>query len=368
MDQQKTSKINIFLAPMEGVTHAAFREQVCSLGGVDFCVTEFIRVTTQLQPKKVFHRFCPELKNLPLTANQSINLTTDTSESSFSFDYSRFEKGPLINQTTPLIVQLLGSDPQTLLANAQRAVEMGAKGIDLNFGCPAKIVNRSQGGAYLLQFPDQIAKITQTLRQNLPNTINVSAKIRLGFMDTLALKDIISAIDSASLNWLTVHCRTKKNGYAPPAYWEYLPQIREWTKTPLIANGDIFSVRNLVECYQKTDCQNFMIGRGVIYNPFLFLEIKSFLEQHSLADFKTMNLDNFPWEKYRIVLKQDSLKELLNSYFDLSTNEVNDYYATAKVKGWLKSIAIKNSQFKPFFDSIKEAKPLVFKQTLNEVL
>lgn len=351
---------------MEGITHAAFREQICSMGGVDFCVTEFIRVTNQLQPKKVFHRFCPELKTL--TSKETPLKQALNTESTSSFHLSKYESGPLINKTTPLIVQLLGSDPQALLANAQRAVEMGAKGIDLNFGCPAKIVNRSQGGAYLLQFPEKIAEITQTLRQNLPPDINVSAKIRLGYMDTAALKDIIAAIDSAKLNWLTVHCRTKKNGYAPPAYWEYLPQIREWTQTPLIANGDIFSVKNLVECYQKTNCENYMIGRGIIYNPFLFLEIQAFLSKHNLAEFKNVNLNETSWDPFKIILNQELLIKLLNTYFDLSSNEVNDYYATAKVKGWLKSIAIKNSQFKPFFDRIKEVKPLAFKEALNQTV
>lgn len=350
---------------MEGITHAAFREKICSLGGVDFCVTEFIRITNQLQPKKVYFRFCPELKTLNLQSNLLDVKSETLEETRDPFHLSKYQDGPLINNCTPLIVQLLGSDPDALLANAERAIHLGAKGIDLNFGCPAKTVNRSQGGAYLLQFPEQIAKITQKLRKELPTEINVSAKIRLGFTDTSILKDIIQAIDSAQLNWLTVHCRTKKNGYAPPAYWEYIPQIKEWTNTPVIANGDIFSIRNLIECYQKTQCQHYMIGRGIIYNPFLFLEIRNFLKTYHLEDFKTELPSDKDLETFKTHLSHNVIIELLNAYYELSRSEVNEYYATAKVKGWLKTIAIKNSQFKPFFDRIKEVKPLEFQQALN---
>lgn len=320
---------------MEGVTHSAFRETLCLQGGVDFCVTEFIRVTTQLHPKKVFYRFCPELK-------------------------TSHKAGPRVYEKTPIFIQLLGSQPEALLVNALRAIELGAKGIDLNFGCPAKIVNRNQGGAYLLQYPQQIAHIAQYLRSQLPPEISLSAKIRLGYTDSLLLKDIVQAIDSANLSWLTVHCRTKKDGYAPPAYWEYIPQIKNWTQIPVVANGDIFSIQNLITCYQQTHCQNFMIGRGIIYNPWFFAEINHFLKNYKLSD----HLSDSELQFYKNEITKEKLLTLLRHYFQRSCLEVNEYYATAKVKGWLKSISQKNSQFRPFFDSIKTLKPPSFKEAL----
>ncbi len=336
---------------MEGITHSAFREKLCQLDGIDFCMTEFIRVTTQLHSKKVFYRYCPELLKLSLpqdSIEENIARSTCLSD------------GPTVNNKTPIIIQLLGSDPEALLANAERAIELGARGIDLNFGCPAKTVNRNQGGAYLLQFPDQIGSITKYLRTHIPKSIKISAKIRLGFTDTLLLKDVIQAIDESQLSWLTVHCRTKKNGYAPPAHWEYLPKIREWTQTPLVANGDIFSIENLIECHAKTSCQNFMIGRGAIYNPMLFSEIHHFLKERSLGSHcSDKDLLHFKKE-----LSSQRLLEILTSYFELSAQEVNEYYATAKAKGWLKSIASKNTQFKLFFDKMKVLKHPLFKAAL----
>ncbi|MCK6598830.1 MAG: tRNA-dihydrouridine synthase family protein [Bdellovibrionaceae bacterium] len=338
MDPEINSNVKLYLAPMEGITHAAFREQICSLSEVDYCVTEFMRVTNQLHPKKVFHRYCPELfSSKSLVSNPTISSSL---------------QGPLVANKTPIIVQFLGSNKEALLANAHRAIELGAKGIDLNFGCPAKTVNRNQGGAYLLQFPELIAEITSYLRKGLPKEISVSAKIRLGYIDTSLLKDIVSGIDTANLDWLTVHCRTKKNGYAPPAFWEYLPQIKEWTKTKVIANGDIFSVTDLQKCYSISHCKDFMIGRGVIFNPFLFIEINKFLTQKKINE--PLNSNDIAFFKQPLAPKE--VLTLLVNYFELSEKEVNGYYATAKVKGWLKTISIKNSLFKHFFDKMKTLK------------
>src|SRR5689334_16302498 len=113
---------HLSLAPMEGVTDWLMRDLLTSLGGIDQCVTEFVRVTTQLHSKKVFYRWCPELLS-----------------------------GSKTRAGVPVFIQLLGGQPCALATNASRAVELGAAGIDLNFGCPAKTVNRNDGGACLLK-------------------------------------------------------------------------------------------------------------------------------------------------------------------------------------------------------------------------
>ncbi|MGZ3722706.1 MAG: tRNA-dihydrouridine synthase, partial [Bdellovibrionales bacterium] len=106
---------------MEGVLDWTLRELLSSIGGVDRMVTEFVRVTDLLLPEHVFYRYCPELK-----------------------------QGGRTLAGTPVLVQLLGGQTGPLAENAARAVELGAPGIDLNFGCPAKTVNRHDGGATLL--------------------------------------------------------------------------------------------------------------------------------------------------------------------------------------------------------------------------
>src|SRR5210317_492883 len=108
----------ILLAPMEGVVDFEMREMLTRVGSFDRCVTEFVRVTQTLLPEHVFLRYCPELTQGSRTSNG-----------------------------TPVYVQLLGGDPLVMAANARRAAEMGSAGIDLNFGCPAKCVNRHDGGS-----------------------------------------------------------------------------------------------------------------------------------------------------------------------------------------------------------------------------
>lgn len=302
---------------MEGVTDASFREALTALGGIDMCVTEFLRVTRQLHPKKIFHRYLPELTQQCQTRSG-----------------------------TPVILQLLGSDPEFMLLNAQRAIDLGVKGIDINFGCPAKIVNRHMGGSVLLNYPEKIFEISNTLRKNLPKHISVSAKIRLGYEDTLLLNENLKAIEESKMDWLTVHCRTKKNGYAPPAYWEYIPSIKEQIKTKIIVNGDIFNFNDLLKCHSVCDHDHYMIGRGTLFNPLIFKEI---LIQRNLLS-KISDSEYSPQIREK---ELHSMLEVLKTYYSLAESEVNEYYATAKLKGWLKSISIKNPELKEPFNQLK---------------
>jgi tRNA-dihydrouridine synthase C len=115
----------LLLAPMEGLLDADLRETLTTVGGVERCVSEFIRVTDRLLPARVYYRLMPELRQA-----------------------SRTTAG------TPVRGQLLGSDPAVMADNAARLAELGAEGVDLNFGCPAPTVNRHRGGAVLLDEPE----------------------------------------------------------------------------------------------------------------------------------------------------------------------------------------------------------------------
>ena len=129
-EQQSIKKGRVILAPMEGVLDPPLREILTAVNQYDLCVTEFVRVVDQLLTKKTLLRLCPEL-----------------------------EQGGKTRSGTPVRVQLLGQHPQWLAENAILATEMGSPGIDINFGCPAKRVNQSCGGAALLKEPETIYQI-----------------------------------------------------------------------------------------------------------------------------------------------------------------------------------------------------------------
>ncbi|MEW9799186.1 tRNA-dihydrouridine synthase [Alteromonas sp. CYL-A6] len=230
--------MKIMLAPMEGVVDSLMRDMLTRIGGFDRCVTEFVRVVDQRLPKRTFYRLCPELMT-----------------------------GGKTHSGVPVRVQLLGQHPQWLAENANLAVELGSPGIDLNFGCPAKTVNKSKGGAVLLKEPDTLYAIVSAVRDAVDATQPVSAKIRLGYDDPSLAIENAQAIEAAGASELVVHARTKRDGYRPPAYWDWIARIREHTSLPVISNGEIWSAADAQRCREESGCDDLMIGRGALAMP-----------------------------------------------------------------------------------------------------
>jgi tRNA-dihydrouridine synthase C len=234
----------ILLAPMEGLLDHTLRDMLTRVGGVDLCVSEFIRVTNTVLPRRAFIRVAPELLNR-----------------------SRTVAG------VPVRVQLLGSDPDYLAANAAALAELAPAGIDLNFGCPAKTVNQHRGGAVLLDEPELVGKIVAAVRRAVPAQIPVSAKMRLGYNDDRRAEDCALAIEAAGASDLVVHARTKAHGYRPPAYWERIADLRQHVRLPMVANGEIWTLADALRCREVTGCERLMIGRGMVADPGLALAI-----------------------------------------------------------------------------------------------
>src|SRR5437868_5185235 len=141
----------LFLAPMEGLADYVLRDVLTGIGGFDGCVSEFVRVTGSLLPSRVYEREAPEV-----------------------LDGAHAPSG------TPMVIQLLGSDPEWMALNAAHAATLSPHGIDLNFGCPAKVVNRHGGGAMLLADPELLKRIVASVRVAVPASVAVTANGGLG--------------------------------------------------------------------------------------------------------------------------------------------------------------------------------------------
>lgn len=231
---------------MEGVLDHSLRDVITRVGGIDRCVSEFIRITDQLLPRRVFTRLMPELLN-----------------------HSRTPAG------TPVRAQLLGSDPACLAENAARLAELQPAGIDLNFGCPAKTVNRHRGGAVLLDEPELVHAIVAAVRRAVPAAMPVSAKMRLGHRDESRMLDCAHAMASAGAAEIVVHARTKLHGYRPPAYWDRIARIREAVPaTRVIANGEVWTLDDAARCLAESGCDALMLGRGLVADPGLALALR----------------------------------------------------------------------------------------------
>lgn len=295
------------LAPMEGVVEHHVRDILTRIGGLDGCVTEFIRVTDQKLPYRVFYKYAQELETNSQTPNG-----------------------------TPVKVQLLGSKPEPMALNALELVNYGAKSIDLNFGCPAKTVNSHEGGACLLRTPDRVYNIIKAVRDAVPKDIPVSAKIRLGFEDRSTYMENASAVESAGANELTVHARSKADGYKPPAYWHYIADIKAKLKIPVIANGEIWTIEDYIRCREQSQCDDVMLGRGLLSCPDLARQIKAHLAG----------------EIYQ-PLTWAEICQMLFGYYQKTTPLYDERNCGNRVKQWLMYLSRQYPQAQTFFDEVK---------------
>lgn len=277
--------MRVLLAPMEGVLDSLVRELLTEVNDYDLCITEFLRVVDSRLPVKAFYRLCPELRH-----------------------GSRTPSG------TRVRVQLLGQYPQWLAENAARAVELGSWGVDLNCGCPSKLVNGSGGGATLLKDPELIYQAAKAMRDAVPLSLPVTVKVRLGWDSGERQFEIADAVAQAGASELVVHGRTKEDGYrAERINWAAIGEIRQRLNIPVIANGEIWDWQSAQDCMAVTGCDAVMIGRGALNVPNLSRVIK-------------YREACMPWS---------AVVQLLQKYVRLEKQGDTGLYHVARIKQWL---------------------------------
>lgn len=275
----------LLLAPMEGLLDHTLRDILTRVGGIDRCVSEFIRVTGTLLPERAFYRVVPELRH-----------------------------GGRTRAGVPVRAQLMGSDPACLAENAARLASLGPAGIDLNFGCPAKVVNRHGGGAALLQEPELLGRIVAAVRRAVPPSMPVSAKMRLGFHDASRAVECALALQDGGAEELVVHARTRADGYRPPAYWDRIREIRAALGIPVVANGEIWTAADARRCREDSGCDHLMLGRGMVSDPGLALAIAA------------------PWHG---AVAWETLLPLLGDFWALVQGHVAPRHQAGRLKQWL---------------------------------
>ncbi|BEH14911.1 tRNA dihydrouridine synthase [Marinobacter shengliensis] len=281
--------MRIILAPMEGLVDAPIRETLTKVGGIDRCVTEFIRVTHGMLPPRIFYKYAPELHNNALT-----------------------EVG------TPVAVQLLGSNAEMMGRHGAKAAELGAGQVDINFGCPAKTVNKHKGGCVLMREPELMYEITAAVRKAVPANIPVTAKMRLGYDDRSMGVACGQALEAAGASEIVIHARSKVDGYKPPAYWEEIAKVREAVQSHVIANGEIWTVEDYWRCRKVSGCDDVMIGRGLIARPDLATQIKASQQGDSI--------EPMAWPE---------AVALVREYAAALQTRLEDKYVTGRIKQWL---------------------------------
>lgn len=228
----------LFLAPMEGVGDRCFRRSMASVGGFDEAVTDFLRVPTNAHV-------------------QSLAKAYESEET----------------QPIPLAVQLMGSDIQLMAAMSKEVEKRGAPRIDLNCGCPSNTVTGRGAGSSLLKEPNLLYQVAKAMVEAV--SIPVTIKMRSGYEDISLFRENLLAAQESGAKFITLHPRTKVDGYGPPARWDLIAEAKSFLKVPVVGNGDILTVDDAIKMLQTTACDALMIGRGSVINPFIFHQIRS---------------------------------------------------------------------------------------------
>ncbi len=315
--------MRLFLAPMESVVDHHFRSIYSHIGGIDVFVSEFVRVNDMPVSKSTLLRECPELGQCAFAEPGTSGLNPTKAHAN----------------GVPIRVQLLGSNPATLAESALTAARLGASAIDLNFGCPAKTVNKSRGGSILLKQPRLVGEIVASVRNAVPAEVPVTAKIRLGFEDRSLYMDNALAIAEAGATELCVHARSKADGYKPPAYWSYIGKINAALDIPVIANGEIWSVSDWQRCKEETGSNDFMLGRGLIACPDLALQIKAAAANETYSPLH--------WE---------DILPMLQQLYIATKDQYPRRFLGNRLKQWLHYLQLHYSEARVFFERVKRYK------------
>ncbi len=206
----------------------------------------------------------------------------------------------------PVILQIFGKDPKTM-AEAAKLLEKKFKpdGIDINMGCPAKKIVSDFNGASLMKNTALAAEIIKTVKAAIK--VPVSVKTRLGWKDKKEILKFSKIIEKAGADLLTIHGRTKEQGYSGKADWEIIGQVKKQLKIPVILNGDITSSKDASRALELTGCDGIMIGRGALGQPWIFQEMKA-LWRHR-ADKKNPPKEISTAERKKIILEHARLHE-----------------------------------------------------------
>jgi len=226
---------------MAGVTDTVFRRFIRNLGGCGLIMTEFTSADGVLRAKDK-------------KAKRYLHFYEDEH---------------------PISAQLFGSNPQVMADAARMVEDLGFDLVDLNLGCPAKKVVKCNGGSGLLRDLPAIREIFEATRSAVK--IPFTVKFRAGWNDeNIICVELAKMAEDCGLNAVALHARTREQGYSGPARWEWIAEIRDSVKIPVIGNGDIRTPQDACAMVEQTGCDAVMIGRMAPSNPWIFRQIEQY--------------------------------------------------------------------------------------------
>ena len=286
---------NILLAPMAGVTDKAFR-MICKDYGAGLVCTEMI------SSKGLYYN------------DEKTKILVDVE-----------------NEKRPIAVQIFGNDPE-IMASAAKYVEKYADIIDINMGCPAPKVVKNGDGSKLLLDLELVEKIVKSVVDAVDKPVTV--KLRKGWDDNhIVAVEAAKIIEKAGAKAITIHGRTTKDYYSGKVDLEIIKKVKENVNIPVIGNGDIKSVKDAIDMFEKTNVDGIMIGRASLGRPWIFKEIIDYLNEKEICDVKND-------EKLKVILKHIDL-EIENKGEYVGIRELR-HHMGAYIKNMPKATEIRN--------------------------
>lgn len=238
-------KGSLFFAPMEGITDDIYREVIQTLypDSWDYYACDFLRIPSNgvFKEKHIIEHYGKR-----------------------SFEDQKLKEKTLF--------QILVAENSIIEEHVKLIQDLKFPRLDINLGCPSKVVNTHKGGAYLLKDLDLLQNLIRRIRKNFSS--HLTCKMRLGFHNTENFKTILKLLEDEGIEAITIHGRTRDELYKGVAQWSYIGEAVQTVKIPIIGNGDIWTIDDVKRIFNETGCHGIMLGRCALKSPWLAMQLK----------------------------------------------------------------------------------------------